>query len=197
MTENFNKYIGHIDADFWRDLCLSKGELRCYDRGEEFVSIGKRADYIGYVKTGTLKYVVYSEDSTEHVIGLEFAGEFVADFPFSLFGKKARSAIVAVSECEIYCVPVPLVVEMMEADGHVRDVVLQSTEALFSTVYDRYSSLYTRTARERYDDLINYHPDLFQLFSLKDIASYLNITPTHLGAPAQEYSLRVSLFNIC
>ena len=43
------------------------------------------------------------------------------------------------------------------------------------------SHLYVKTPQERYDDLINRHPDLFDLFSLKDIASFLNITPTHLS----------------
>lgn len=33
----------------------------------------------------------------------------------------------------------------------------------------------------RYNHLISTHPDLFNLFSLKDIASFLNITPTHLS----------------
>ena len=56
-----------------------------------------------------------------------------------------------------------------------------STEAVFSTVYDRYAALYSQTSQERYNDLISRHPDLFNLFSLKDIASFLKITPTHLS----------------
>lgn len=69
----------------------------------------------------------------------------------------------------------------MGDDRVLSDIIMHSTEAVFSTVYDRYMALYTRSANERYRDLINRHPDLFTLFSLKDIASFLNITPTHLS----------------
>ena len=41
--------------------------------------------------------------------------------------------------------------------------------------------LYVKTPQQRYDELVNRYPDLFDLFSLKDIASFLKITPTHLS----------------
>ncbi len=37
------------------------------------------------------------------------------------------------------------------------------------------------TAQQRYNDLISKHPDLISLFPLKDTASFLNITQTHLS----------------
>lgn len=178
--DNFNTYIENINPDFWRDLCLGTGVLRHYGKGEEFASAGRPAQYIGYIKSGTLKYATYSTDGTEHVIGLEFAGEYVADFPFSLYGEKSRASIIAVTECEIYCVKTSEIRKMM-TDPHIRDIVMRSTEAVFATVYDRYVAMYTQTPQERYNDLIRRYPDLFMLFALKDIASFLNITPTHLS----------------
>ena len=63
----------------------------------------------------------------------------------------------------------------------VKDIVMRSAEAIFSTVYDRYMDLYCKSPQQRYEELVSRHPDLFALFSLKDIASFLNITPTHLS----------------
>lgn len=181
MTDKFNTYIHSIETDFWRELCMREGELRHYRKGEEFVTAGQVGRYIGYIKSGRLKYSVFSQDGIEHVIGFEFAGEFVTDFPFSLYGYKSRANIIAESNCEIYCVPVSLVKEMMDSDPEVKDLVMHSTEAVFATVYDRYVALYSQSPQQRYNDLISRHPDLFSLFSLKDIASFLNITPTHLS----------------
>lgn len=181
MTANFNTYIDNIETAFWRDLCVSKGELRHFERGEEFVSAGKAAGFLGYIKSGTLKYVALADDGTEHVIGLEFTGEFVADFPFSLYGHKARASIVATTPCDIYCIKASRVKEMMEADPQVKDIVMHSSEAIYATIYDRYISLYTQSPQQRYNDLISRHPDMFSMFSLRDIASFLNITPTHLS----------------
>lgn len=181
MAERFNSYLENLDEGSWRELCVGRGELRRYEKGEHFATAGEVAKYVGYIKSGTLKYVAYSEDGTEHVVGLEFAGEFVADYPFSLRGQKARVSIVADSPCEIYRVPVSEVVALAAADPAFGELVTRSTEAVFDTVYDRYMNLYRQTPQERYNHLISTHPDLFNLFSLKDIASYLNITPTHLS----------------
>ena len=181
MTEIFNTYIKNIDSDFWRDLCVREGTLLHFERGEEFVTVGEVARYIGYIRSGLMKYVAYSDNGTGHVVGLEYEGEFVADFPFSLYGKTSRVSIVAAAACEIYCYPVSEIANRLENDNTLRNAVHHSTEAVFSTLYDRYIDLYCKTPQQRYDELITHYPDLFKRFPLRDISSFLNITPTHLS----------------
>jgi CRP-like cAMP-binding protein len=181
MDKNFNTYIDNIDFNAFHEFCVNKGKLRHFAKGEEFVSIGKVGRYIGFIQSGTLKYVARSADGTEHVMGLVFSEGFVADWPFCIYGQKAKLAIVAVSDCEIYCIPTKDINEKIDADSNFKDIVMHATEAVYTTVYDRYVDLYVKTPQQRYDDLINQYPNLFDLFSLKDIASFLNITPTHLS----------------
>lgn len=181
MPDNFNTYINWIDSEAWRELCVGRGTLRLFAKGEEFVTIGRVGRYIGFIKSGTLKYVARGEDGTEHVMGLIFGQSFVADWPFCLYGQKAKLAVIAVTDCEIYCVPTHIVRKLLENDPGFMEIVMHSTEAVFTTVYDRYVDLYCKTPQQRYDELVTLHPDLFNLFSLKDIASFLNITPTHLS----------------
>ena len=181
MADTFNTYIEIIDFEAWRELCVKEGTLRRFAKGEEFVSVGMVGRYIGYIVSGALKYAAYSADGTEHVMGLVFGDGFVADWPFCLYGQKAKLAIVAVSDCEIYCIPSQDVKEMIDSDAHFKDVVLHSTEAVYTTVYDRYIDLYIKSPQQRYTELVTLHPNLFDLFSLNDIASFLNITPTHLS----------------
>lgn len=181
IPSNFNTYYENIDYIFWRDLCVEKGVLLHFEKGQPFAERGHVAKYIGYIKSGTLKYVVYADDGSESVIGLELAGEFVADFPFSLYGQKSRVSIIAVTPCEIYCISARDIGLRMKSDEALFRIVAETTMALFDTVYDRYVNLHIKSAQERYNDLIQKHRDLFLIFSLKDIASYLNITPTHLS----------------
>ncbi len=177
----FNSYIDRIDTDFWRELCKSRGKLHHYKRGEEFITAGTVAYYIGYVQSGALKYVCYSSDGTPHVVGLEFAGHFVCDFPGSLYQQKSRCSIIATVPCEIYCILASEVAELMKSDPVIQKVVDATTRELFYTLYDRHNNLYTKTPQERYDELMASDPSLFKLFSLQDIASLLNISPTHLS----------------
>ena len=146
-----------------------------------FAEQGHIAQYLGYIKSGSLKYVVYAADGTESVVGLESEGEFVADFPFSLYGKKSRVSIMAVTPCDIYCISAREVGTLMKSDAELYRVIAESSMALFDTTYNRYIDLYIKSAKERYDELVEKHDDIFSLFSLKDIASFLNITPTYLS----------------
>lgn len=181
MSSNFNTYYENIDHDFWRKLCVEHGVLRSYDKGDYFIERGQVGRYIGFVKSGTLKYVAYGADGSESVVGLEFAGEFVADFPFSLYGKKSRVSIVAVTPNEIYCISAREVGIRMKSDDELYRVVAETNVALFDTTYNRYINLHVKSAQERYNELIEKYEDIFLYFSLKDIASFLNITPTHLS----------------
>ncbi len=180
-SSNFNTYYDNIDSRFWRNLCVEKGELRHYEKGELFAEEGHIAKYLGYIKSGSLKYVVYAPDGSEKVIGLEFAGEFVADFPFALYGKKSRVSIVAVTQCEIYCISAREIGILMKSDAKLYRHIAESCMALFDTTYNRYIDLHIKSAKQRYDELVEKHEDIFSIFSLKDIASFLNITPTYLS----------------
>ncbi len=181
MPSQFNSYIDNIDTDFWQNLCKSRGQLRHYDKGEAFIMAGNVGRYIGYVESGALKYVCYSSDGVPHVVGLEFAGHFVCDFPGSLYRQKSRCSIIATVPCEIYCIPSAEVADLMRADERVRQIIEATTREVFYTLYDRHVDLYSKSPQQRYDELLSCDPNLFQLFSLKDIASLLNITPTHLS----------------
>ncbi len=70
-TSSFNTYYDNIDTHFWLNLCVEKGVLRHYEKGELFAEEGRNAKYLGYIKSGALKYVVYASDGSEKVIGLE------------------------------------------------------------------------------------------------------------------------------
>lgn len=185
----FNSYIEHPEIERWREICVNEGELYRYSKGEEFVSIGRVARYIGYVKSGTLKYIAYDDNGMEHVVGLEFAREFVADFPFSLRGEPSRVSIIADSECEIYRFPVRILAERIKSDATLSDLVTKSTELLFSQTYNRYLSLYCQSPEQRYQTLVCHHQDIFERFSLKDIASFLNVTPTYLSRIRKKLAL--------
>lgn len=181
MPSQFNSYIDNIDTEFWRDLCVGHGELRHYEKGDEFITAGTIGRYIGYIAQGALKYECYSSDGTSHVIGLEFAGHFVCDFPFSLYRQKSRCSIIATTPCDIYCIPSAWVARSMKTDARLREMVADSTHKVFATVYDRLVDLYCKSPQQRYDELTSLDPNLFARFTLKDIASILGITPTHLS----------------
>lgn len=181
MLHEFNTYLDGIDSEFWAGLCREEGELRRYRKGEEFITIGKVAKYIGLIKSGSVKYVAYNSQMDEKIVGLETIGGFAASWPFCLRRVASLVSIVANSDLEIYCLSAYKINEMASKDLSFERRIAHATEHVFYTAYERLISFYTQSPKERYDFLLEKCPRVFEIFDLKDIASYLNITPQHLS----------------
>ena len=67
-----------------------------------------------------------------------------------------------------------------ENDVELGRKIEQATEQVFHMAYDRLIDLYTLSPKERYDKMLKQSPQMFELFSFKDIASFLNISSQHL-----------------
>lgn len=53
MTD-FNSYMGNIDTDFFRELCLRNGELRYYKRNEFILREGEVGSFFGFIVSGVI-----------------------------------------------------------------------------------------------------------------------------------------------
>lgn len=181
MIKKFNTYLETMDSDFWSRLCHEYGILRKYNKGEEFITIGEVAKYIGLINSGSVKYVAYNSDMDEKIVGLETAGGFAASWPFCLHETPSVVSIIANSDLEIYCLSASKINELAKNNIELERQIAHSTEQVFYTAYERLISFYTQAPKERYEALLKKCPKIFEIFELKDIASFLNITPQHLS----------------
>ena len=181
MIKEFNTYLEGIDSEFWSQLCREEGELRRYKKGDEFIAINTVAKFIGLVKSGSVKYVAFTADYDERIVGLETVGGFAASWPFCLRGLPSVVTIMANSDLEMYCLSVSKIKEYAKNDLDFERKIAQSTEYIFYNAYERLISRYIQTPKERYEALLEKCPKVFEIFDLKDIASFLNITPQHLS----------------
>ena len=181
MIKEFNTYLEGIDSNFWSNLCRDEGELRAYKKGEDFISINTIAKHIGLIKSGSVKYVAYTSGMDEKIVGLETVNGFAASWPFCLRGIPSVVTIKANSDLEIYCLSAIKIIELAKNDLKIERQIAQANEQLFYTAYERLLSLHTQSPKERYDILLKKCPKIFEIFALKDIASFLNITPVHLS----------------
>ena len=181
MIKEFNTYIEGIPLEFWRDLCREEGNLKRLKKGEYFLSSGDVCKYLGYIETGSFKYVAYTHDGEEKIVGLETIGGFVANWPYCLEKLPSQVSIISNTDSEISCLPVSKIIKLMGENRDFEKLVNLATQAMFYTIYSRIIDLYTKTPKERYDDLLKRCPKIFEIFDLKDIASFLNITPIYLS----------------
>ncbi len=64
--------------------------------------------------------------------------------------------------------------------------LLKFAESAYNSLIDRYCSFIAGSPLERYMNLINEHPQIEQDIPQKEIAEFLNITPTHLSRIRKE-----------
>lgn len=181
VLKEFNTYLENVDSEFWSRMIREHGVLRKYNKGEKFIKIGTVARHIGLIKSGSVKYVAYNSRWDEKIVGLETVGGYAASWPFCLHGIPSHVSIIANSELEIYTLPVSKINELAAEDLAVERQIAHSVVQVFYTAYERLVGFYTETPKERYDSLLKKCPKIFDIFDLKDIASFLNVTPQHLS----------------
>ena len=184
--KHFNSYKEGLNLELLRQYCMEHGEVRTFERGEVLEKAGEPARWIAYVKQGFFKYMVNDTCGVNKCSGFAFEGEFVANYPFCLEGELSDLSIEAGMPCRVIVIEGKELKRMYDEDMEQMRMGVQIIQNLFKMVYERYLDFYRYDAKERYKKLFNQCPQVVQQLPLKDIASFLNITPTHLSAIRKE-----------
>ncbi len=169
-----------MDLEAIRDFCLANGERATYAKGESFTEEGSVGRYVAIVKSGYFKYCVLKENGDYAVTGFTFAGECLMDFTQSfVFGKPSMMSILAGCDAEVVQVPMKILRDHLA--GTKPQLIAQMSAVLLEEAYRRYLRLYKLSPTERYLELIEEYPEVLEKVTLRDIASYLLITPIHLS----------------
>lgn len=185
--KHFNTYKEGLNLEFLREYCMEYGEKRVMERGEKLEEAGEPAQWVAYVERGCFKYMVHNdEEGKDYCTGFAFEGEFVADFPYCLDGDTSEVTIEADMLCEIRVISGKELQALFDSDPKLMQHNVNILKNLFKMVYARDLDHYRYTARGRYRRLLERCPQVVQILSLKDIASFLNITPIYLSKLRRE-----------
>ena len=109
------------------------------------------------------------------------ANEFISDYPNCLYDIKSELNIQAITPCRIYICSSELLLQEFEENKENQRIARIAAEQLFFQSYSRYLDLFRFTSEERYLQLLKKCPEILQMVPLKEIASYLKITPIHMS----------------
>ncbi len=177
MEQRFNTYTIDLDLTPLKDYCIRHGELKKFSRGDFFETEGISSHWIGYVIKGCFKYVVQNKaEGKDYITGFAFNEEFVDDFPNCISHQPATVSIVAMSHAEVY------VMDGTELSNALKEHDMgQIYRHLFGQIYSQYLDSYRMTPKGRYIYLLRRCPQIVQQINLKDIASFLRVTPTTIS----------------
>ena len=176
---NFNRYKDMVDVTTLSDFCRDNGELCHYAKGEAIVQQGSVGKYFGVIESGYFKYTTITTDGDEVVVGFAFEGECVCDFNNSFRGLHSEVTIVAGCETDVWQVSFRAIIDIIE--NRLNGLHDSITDVLFREIYHRYLEIYRKSPTERYLQLLTHHPDIFEIVTMKEVASYLLVTPVYLS----------------
>ena len=189
----FNSYTEGLDLEFLKDYCTTEGELRQFSKGDYFESEGHCSKWIAFVKSGYFKYLVDNKISgKQYITGIAFENEFVADYPNCLYQRKSQVSIVAGIDSEVYLIKGETLRIMYEQDPVALRIGKDLGEKLFTQTYTRFLDSYRLDPRGRYEKLLSRCPHIVQRLSLKEIASFLNVTPKTISLIRKEITFGCS-----
>ena len=180
MEQKFSN--NSIDLQVLREFCEREGEAVSYRKGDQFEREGDPSRWFGYVTEGCFKYVTHGiSDDREHLTWFSFAGEYVCDYPRSLYGRPAKSTIVAMMPSRVLRVSGEQLMQFFSQSIETMELRAVIGEHILCQFHERYLDLHRATARERYELLMQRCPGIVGHLDLQDIASFLNVHPNTIS----------------
>lgn len=177
----FNEYMEHFDFSLFSRVFKEKGLIRHYEKNEYFLHAGVRHDHIGFIKEGTFRYVCVDSKGNEHVTAYNFTNEPLGNY--SAFQKR-ESAILdiqAVTNSTVYLLSYSEVNNYFNSSAETQRQGRIFAEELLYVTWNNIISAYKDSPEERYRKLLKRCPDLPNLITLKELASYIMVTPETLS----------------
>ena len=174
--DKFNTNNSSLDYSALEDLFVRQGTLKEFARNDYFLRQNDHTRYIGYVVSGMFRLSRVDANANEWIIGYSFEHDFVCDYPALRQGSEASVNIQAAVDSAIYLLPWENLNVFWETDMDTQQLGRTIAETMFSEIAQRLYGFYD-TPEQRYIRLMQRCPRIQERLTLKEIASFLGVTP--------------------
>lgn len=179
LRDFYQNYLQVTDEALLEEA-VAVTEVRTVRRGDRLIQAGKMPTHMCFLVSGIVRGVMLDgngKDITDCIVYR--CGAPV--MPDNDFTRPASITLEALTDCEIVCLPLAAVGELMERYPALAE--LKFHLVLFSAEIHRKLKIatYQYTAAQRYEWFLQEYPGLIDQISHKYIASLLNMTPVTLS----------------
>ena len=179
IREVFDRLAILSEAE-WQ-LFASKLRNKSYAKGDFLLKEGEVENQLKFIIKGTVR--LFTSNSKQEDISLGFAseGSFCSAYGSFVMRSPSKIVIEALEAVEVLCIGYDDL-QMLYGYSHTGERLGRiNAEMYLSHKEEREIFLLTMSAKERYLDLMNRNPRLFDLVKLEHIATFLGITPQSLS----------------
>ena len=143
---------------------------------------GEQPKWFAFVKKGYFKYMVRGiSDGCDHIAWFSFEDEVVGDYPNLLYGQPSQFTIEAVVPCTVVRISCEQLYQFFNMNSENTMLYVLMSNHILCQFQARYLDFHRATPRERYELLLHRCPGIVNDLPLNAIASFLNISPSHLS----------------
>ena len=178
LEKYIQTYFGVPLEDIARISAFFKPEL--LKKGDYFLKTGRQADRLGFVQSGIIREYLYVDDK-EVTKWISTKGYFVVDLSSFVFNQPARWNIQALTDSALWVIDSKDYQQIGKVIPEWATLEKLFIAKCFTVLEDRIVSHLCMTAEERYTQLFQFNPDLFNQVPLQYLASMLGMTPETLS----------------
>ena len=172
----------HIkELEFLKNIILKHGTRTEIKKNSFFIQRGHFCHEIAYIVRGSFKFLRHDAKGAEHIMAFAFEKEIISSYLPSRKGCDALLDVKALEDSVVIQAPLETFRSFLQisVDGEI--YVRAFVESLAFDFLKKIISLHCDTPEERYLQLQKRVPDILNRVNLKEIASYLRITPETLS----------------
>lgn len=161
-------------------------ESKRLKKNEFFLEEGQVCSFVGFVNFGVLVYFKIIDNGDEITTDFAFEGDWVNNNQSRLTNAPSTINIRAIEETEIFVIKQQDLTELYLQLPKIERLGRILTEQAYLKIVEQTIQLQVLSAKERYENLLKKHPELFQKVQLYHIANYLGIAPKSLSRIRKE-----------
>ncbi|MFT6138021.1 MAG: CRP-like cAMP-binding protein [Ulvibacter sp.] len=178
LLENIRLYAPLTEQEV--QLLRNTVDKKIYNKNDLVFSEGNISDEIYFVTKGCVR-LYYNVDGTDKTAFFYTEGQFICAGESFTFNVPASENYQAVEETEIYIFTKSKIEVLLKEVPKFEIIARIATENELITCQRVIASFVTKSAEERYIDLLNTQRELFQRVPQQYIASFLGVSPETLS----------------
>jgi CRP-like cAMP-binding protein len=164
-----------------KQILLANSEHFTFQKNEILVEAGKTCNYLFIIEKGMLRSFYYNKKGND-VTNWFSSEQMIITEAYSFFKRKPSNIIIeAIEETSVKAISHEQLEDILSYSKEVERFMRLLVTEIMLTLGKKVIYYQNKSAKERYDDLLKTHPDIFKRAKLGHIAGYLGLTQQSLS----------------
>lgn len=156
-------------------------EIKTLEKDEFLLRESQKCNFIAFIKKGSFRTYHINSNGTITNLMLDTENTLISNYESYISQEASNVSIQSTVKSEVICISKKNLDSLLENSFYWNKLGRILTENIFILSKLRLESIIYKTPEERYLELINHSPNLFEQFSLTDIASFIGVTSQSLS----------------